>query len=139
MDQSLKDQIYQASSLIDSWSNVIKSENFGSRKESLDESFYSKSTNLPKYAPIFERILLSLKLSLDSKEENNSENSEGFSSSSEEEDTDLIRDQLKDENINVRDDKPVKDFRIRNRQSKTSVTKAKIKQRIGENDNVNIL
>lgn len=138
MDQSLKDQIYQASSLIDSWSNVIKSENFGSRKESLDESFYSKSTNLPKYAPIFERILLSLKLSLDSKEENNSENSEGFSSSSEEEDTDLIRDQLKDENINVRDDKPVKDFRIRNRQSKTSVTKAKIKQRIGENVNVNI-
>ena len=85
-----------------------------------------------------ERILLSLKLSLDSKEENNSENSEGFSSSSEEEDTDLIRDQLKDENINVRDDKPVKDFRIRNRQSKTSVTKAKIKQRIGENVNVNI-
>jgi len=139
VDQSLKDQIYQASSLIDSWSNVIKSENFGSRKESLDESFYSKSTNLPKYAPIFERIQLSLKLSLDSKEENNSENSEGFSSSSEEEDTDLIRDQLKDENINVRDDKPVKDFRIRNRQSKTSVTKAKIKQRIGENDNVNIL
>ena len=118
-------------SLVDLSSNIIRIENnYQSRKESLDSAYQNEKTYLPKYAPIFEKIMHSLKISSQKRDEDENEISESQTSSSDDEDqVDIIRDQLKESNKTEKGEKPTKDFRIRNRNSKTSVSKFKGKQK----------
>ncbi|CAI2360052.1 unnamed protein product [Moneuplotes crassus] len=119
--------INPGSLLADVSTNAAKLDNLESRPQTSYE-VTNKETVIPEgHHQIFVKVMQSLNISYEKPEEDS--DNETFSSSSEDEDADLIHDQLKDLNTDDKDDKPYREFRIRNRQSKTTILKAKMKAR----------